>query len=340
LSKIEWSDAFLFVIKILYSTLNNIINLDGYQDELAIIVVSDCSTDNTDNIVTKFPHNSIKLIRTPDRFGKTKAENYALKYIDADIIIFSDVTTLFKNDIIKNVLPHFQNRAIGCVSTSDVIVPIHGEITDNQEGLYVKYEMFLRKLESNLGILTGASGSGYACRKELAIEIPTHLTRDLHIPLYGRQKKLYSISDSRAKCYIIEQKDIRLELNRKIRTFAGGIDTLLYMKKLLNPVKYGIFSWSLISHKLLRWMGGLFLLLLFPVSIILTFKHSMFGLILLTLQVVAYLYCYWRIFYGDFISNKYLNILFFFLLSNAAAAIAMMNCFMGKKYITWEPTKR
>lgn len=318
--------------------LENILELDGFHRFYEIIVVSDLSTDRTDEIVLDMGHPSVRLIRSPSRIGKTNAENYALSYVTGDIIIFTDASTPFQKDSLVQLLKHFSNPKVGCVSTEDVI------LTQNQsaseEGLYVKFEMWLRRMESELGILGGVSGSGYACRRELAINIPGHLTRDLHVPLFAREKGMLSLSEPCAKCYVLTQEDVVKEFQRKVRTFTGGIATMFYMLHVLNPLKYGGLAVSFINHKLIRWLGPFFLLLLFCTTAMLSL-HSIFFAIFFYLQMVMYIYTFAR-FAGFIKLNKKspLNMLFFFILTNIAACLSWLNYFFGKKFVVWEPTKR
>lgn len=319
--------------------LDNIVSLDGFSDDYDIFIVSDGSTDRTNEIVSTYKHKSVKLVKTSGRIGKANAENYALKNIDNGIVIFSDISTLFKHDALHYLLDEFKDPRVGCVSTSDIIVSKFGDNEGEHEGAYVKYEMLLRKFESKLGILAGASGSGYACRKELAIQIPGHFTRDLHVPLYAKMMGKNTVSSDNAKCYIVAQSDEVGEYYRKIRTFTGGIDTLLSMKTILNPFKYGLFTWSLISHKLLRWSGGIFMFLFYLVTCV-YLNESILYIGLFVLQSIFYLYSYWR-----FINNKrsnitIINLIYFFVITNVAALVAWKNHIVGTSFVTWKPTDR
>ena len=320
--------------------INNILSLDNYQDSYNIYIISDCSTDKTDEIVKNYPHPSVRLIRCPERYGKTRAENYALSHVSSDILIFSDTSTLFNSDLLIHVLPHFKNPKIGCVSTCDRIVCASQgtSMTTSREGLYVKYEMLLRKLETRLGVLTGASGSCFACRKQLAIDIPSHLTRDLHVPLYCYQHNMIAVSEDKAVCQVPTKNDLRSEISRKIRTFTNGIDTLLYMKQLLNPFKYGLFAFCLLSHKYIRWLGGVLMGFLYGLSLINIDNSSI--AIFFTLQTLLYVYCILRYFGRISVSCSLCDAVYFFVLVNFSAIVAWYNHFCGNSYAFWEPTQR
>jgi cellulose synthase/poly-beta-1,6-N-acetylglucosamine synthase-like glycosyltransferase len=338
------SIAFLICVfngeEIIEKKINNILNLSGYKDDCHIYIVSDHSSDKTDQIVSNLCNDRIRLIRCPSRYGKTKAENYALNYISSDIIIFSDATTMFDDNLLAHILPHFSNPRVGCVSTTDKIYTSYSENISkpSQEGIYVKYEMLLRKLETQLDVLTGASGSGYACRRTLAVEIPQHLTRDLFVPLYAYQNGMISVSDEMAICYIYTKSDYTHEITRKIRTFTNGIDTLMYMKNLLNPFKFGLFAYCLVSHKLLRWFGGILMILLYIASLLGSGNIYIAGFF--SVQTMVHLYSFFR--YKGILEHAcgYCDTIYYFVVTNIATLIAWHNHIRNIHFAVWEPTKR
>jgi glycosyltransferase involved in cell wall biosynthesis len=320
--------------------IQNILSLNGFQDNYTVFIVSDCSTDRTDEIVNKCANTSVRLIRCPERYGKTKAENYALQQVSSDIIIFTDASTLFDQNMMIHMLPHYADANVGCVSTCDSVIcsSTLQKRGATHEGLYIRYEMLLRKLETKLGVLTGASGSGFSCRRSLAIQIPVHFTRDLHVPLYARELGFKSISEDNAKCLVFTKNEITNEVGRKIRTITNGIDTLFAMKHLLNPFKYGMFAFSLISHKLLRWSSGLLLAFLYLLCL---FKsdHLIIGFIFIC-QTIMYIYCFLRYKGYKVLRCRICNAIYYFIVTNMCSLIAWYNHFRGNTYSVWEPTKR
>jgi cellulose synthase/poly-beta-1,6-N-acetylglucosamine synthase-like glycosyltransferase len=319
--------------------LRNVVGLRGFRPEYRVLVLSDCSTDRTDEIVNAFPHPSVRLIRMPSRVGKTSAENHGLRHTAAEILVFTDASTLFEDEALMRIIERFSDPKVGCVSTEDIVVSEKDGVSPMQEGAYVKYEMFVRRLESRLGILAGASGSGYACRRQLAIEIPVHLTRDLFVPLHGHELGFRTVTEPRAKCQIVAQQNAQKELGRKIRTFTGGIDTLLCLKHLMNPMKHGWFAMSVLSHKLVRWLGPLFLVVLLALSVVASFWGPWMWW-LVTLQLGTYAYCGFRFYRGRPGPIGMMEIVYFFLVTNVAAGIAWINHFKRKTFVTWEPTSR
>ena len=235
------------------------------------------------------------------------------------------------------MIPVLKQKGVGVVTSEDRIVAEDGTIHE-QEGLYVKYEMFLRMHESELGILSGASGSCYCTHSSLIKKVPGYVTRDLFLPIYCRTKGLRTVNQKDAICYIKAQSHSRGELTRKVRTITGGIDTLLERPSIFNPFKYGSFAMALISHKLIRLLGWFGLIGVYILSFIK--MDEPFYLALLVAQTLLYLLFALQL--NDIINirNKYFQIIFFFLLSNLAAMIAWFNYMRGKHFVTWEPTKR
>ena len=319
--------------------LENVLGLNGFDESCEIIVVSDCSTDHTDAIVSTFLHPRVRLIRVPTRMGKANAENYVLGDVTGDIVVFTDASTQMEKYALGPLLWHFADARVGCVSTEDLIVTTDNESGRSEEGLYVRYEMLLRRFEADLGVLAGASGSAYACRRELAVEIPGNLTRDLHVPLLAKERGYVTISEPQAKCLIRTHRNVQSEFLRKIRTFTGGIDTLLYMKHMLNPFRYGFFAVALLSHKLVRWTAP-FLMAVALVSTGLLGIELRWASVVFLMQVLGYGYCGLRHVLGRELGPRVLDTVYFFVLTNLAAGAAWVNHFRGKTFVTWTPTAR
>ncbi|NLD98544.1 MAG: glycosyltransferase, partial [Fibrobacter sp.] len=124
----------------------NSLSLDYPEDLLQIIIVSDFSSDKTDHIIEEYPR--IKLLRLPERRGKEYALKYSMKFISGSIIVFSDVGTTLEKNGLRLLVSNFVDQSVGVVSSTDKVIQNVGKVAS--EGLYVRYEMFLRKLESEV----------------------------------------------------------------------------------------------------------------------------------------------------------------------------------------------
>lgn len=241
-------------------TLDRILAVDYPADRRQILIVSDASTDRTDEIVRSYADRGVELLRMPRRTGKTAAENAAARLLRGDIVINMDATIGLRPDSIQRLVRAFQDPTIGVASGRDVSVAVAEQEDNAAESGYVGYEMGLRDLETTVGTIVGASGCFYAIRRELVQPLfPAALSRDFAAPLIAHEAGYRSVSVSDALCLVPRTKSLEAEYRRKIRTMARGLDTLEHKAHLLNPFRHGVFAWMLISHKLCRWL--VFLLL-------------------------------------------------------------------------------
>lgn len=329
--------------------LNNTLQLDYPSDHLEIIVASDSSTDNTDKIVSSYSDRGVKLVRSPVRGGKEHAQKLAVQAATGDILVFSDVGTILEPDALKNIVSNFADSTIGCVSSVDKFINPDGSISG--EGAYVKYEMWLRSLESRVNTLVGLSGSFFAARKEVCQNWAPDLQSDFNTVLNSAKMGLRGISDPASIGYYKNIADEKKEFNRKVRTVLRGISVFMRNLALLNPFRYGLFSWQLFSHKLCRWMVPFFLLLAFFSNFVLVLKgSSILYQFLFILQIVFYsaaLVYHWigrvHAVSEKFATSPIINLLkipYYFSIVNASILVAWIKYLKGERATFWEPSKR
>ncbi len=318
--------------KILDKKITNTIQLDYPKEKIEIIIVSDGSTDNTREIAEKY-RGQIQFYELPERSGKAAALNLGIQNAQNEIIVFSDASIMLAPDAIKNIAEKFNDPAIGCVSGED---HIEGR---SSEGLYGRFELYLRNLESNLHSIVGASGSFYAQRKELCFNFMEGLAPDFLSVLNTVEKGYRAVTEPQAQGTMKSLKSVYDEKGRKVRTLIRGITTLEHKKHLMNPFRFGMFSFELISHKLMRWMGPFFLISLFLVNIFLL-EHP-FYLSTFFLQVLYYSLALATL-KGLFnLQNNALGqISLFFVMVNYAILVAWYKYASGVRQEIWIPTKR
>lgn len=235
-------------------TLDAILALDYPKDRLHVLVVSDASTDGTDEIVERYANRGVELIRLPRRSGKSAAENAARTRLRGELVVNTDASVRLHPLALKQLVAAFSDPTVGIASGRDVSVAKAGERANLGESEYVGYEMWVRDLETRLGGIVGASGCFYASRTPLHMEVvPEAQSRDFSAPLIAREHGFRSVSIADAVCYVPRTSSIRNEYRRKVRTMTRGLETLFFKRSLLNPFRYGFFAWKLISHKLVRW---------------------------------------------------------------------------------------
>ena len=265
--------------------IEDTLSQDYPKEKLEIIVASDCSTDRTDEIVKSYKKKNITLVRASERKGKENAQKYAVDSSSGEILVFSDVATFLKPNGISNIVKNFQDSAIGCVSSEDKFVDEDGKISG--EGAYVKYEMFLRNLESRVNTLVGLSGSFFAARKEVCEDWAPDIQSDFNTLMNSVKLGLRGVSDPQSIGYYQNIVDEKKEFDRKVRTVLRGIHVFMRNIPLLNPIRHGLFSWQLFSHKLCRWLVPFFMIVAFFSNAAAMFT-SAFLFLLFILQLSLY----------------------------------------------------
>lgn len=246
-------------------TLERILAVDYPKDLLQVLVISDASTDGTDDAVRLFAGRGVELLRLPKRIGKTAAENAALSVARGEIIVNVDATILVPAGSLKPLVRAFDDPSVGVASGRDVSVGDTRHAGTSAESSYTGYEMWLRDLETRVGSIVGASGCFYGIRRSVHSNgLPLDLSWDFASPLVAREQGFRSVSVPDALCIVPRTAAIRTEIKRKVRTMARGLSTLFYKRSLMNPFRYGGFALMLISHKLMRWLPYL----LAPVAIV------------------------------------------------------------------------
>ena len=228
---------------------------DYPADKRQILILSDGSTDQTDSIVTGYASRGVELLRMPVRSGKTAAENAACERIRGEIVVNSDSSIRLHPAAIRRLIESMSDPAVGVASSCDVSVALAGVAGNSTEAGYVGYEMKVRSLETRTGGIVGASGSGYAIRKTLhVLPVRGDLSRDFSAALTARTHGFRAVSVDDAICYVPRTGSLQAEYRRKVRTIRRGMETLVHNRHLLNPFRYGLFTWKLVSHKVLRWL--------------------------------------------------------------------------------------
>ncbi|MGH7676979.1 MAG: glycosyltransferase, partial [Gemmatimonadaceae bacterium] len=226
---------------------------DYPADRRQILVLSDASTDRTDEIVTSYASRGVELLRMPVRGGKTAAENASIARIRGDIVVNTDSSVRLHPHAVRLLVEGMADPTVGVASTRDISVT-SAKGANQAEAGYVGYEMRVRALETGAGGIVGASGSGYAIRKPLHMgRVREDLSRDFAAALTARRHGFRAIAVEAAICYVPRSMSLRLEYRRKVRTISRGMETLYFNRDLLNPLVYGSFAWKLFSHKLCRW---------------------------------------------------------------------------------------
>jgi cellulose synthase/poly-beta-1,6-N-acetylglucosamine synthase-like glycosyltransferase len=236
-------------------TIEHALATDYPADRIHVLVVSDASTDGTDRLVLEYGDARVKLLRMPERGGKPAGENAAGPMLTGDIVVSIDASILIPRGSLKPLVQALLDPEVGLASGRDISVGDEALEGNSAESSYVGLEMQLRALETRVHSIVGASGCFYANRRHLQeVQLPTGLARDFAAASVARAHGYRAVSVDDATCLVPRTPTLKAELRRKSRTMSRGLATLLYLRALLNPFKYGSYAFMMVSHKLLRWL--------------------------------------------------------------------------------------
>ncbi len=326
------------------SKMQNIRSLDFPPGKLDIIWITDGSTDRTSLLLASHP--GIRILHHPERKGKIHAMNRGVKETTSDILVFTDANTMMNPMAIREMVAFFADEKVGCVAGEKRISEAGSEkAVGAGEGLYWKYESFIKWLESETGSTVGAVGELFAIRRTLFEPVREDTLLDdftisLQVAAAGYRIKYAP------KAWGLETASISVaeEMKRKIRIAAGGMQTLVRLTGLLNPFRHGWLTFKYISHKVLRWTIVPFCFpLVFLLNAILVFQPGtpVFYFVLFALQCLYYL----LVLTGALLHNvrlrfKTLFAPYYLLVMNYAVMVGMFRFITGNYSVNWQKAKR
>jgi hypothetical protein len=315
--------------------LENALQID--YPNMDIMVASDASDDGSDPLVLEFAQRGVRLVRSSERRGKEHAQGLAIAQAQGDIIVFSDAGTDLPPDSIGFIVDRFRDASVGAVSSEDLFIGSDGKLAG--EGAYVRYEMWLRRLESERAGLVGMSGSFFAVRRSVLTNWDATIPSDFACALLTVQAGKVAVSDPRVRGIYSDIKDPSKEYQRKVRTAIRGMTGLARLAQVLNPLRYGVFAFQVWSHKVMRWLVPWFLLgtLLTAAAL-----HDAGGIYRLAfwLQVVGYGLILLAHSVARLRDIGPVRIAYYFVQANLALAHAAVQFASGKRVVVWNPSVR
>jgi len=326
---------------VIAGTLERLLALDYPSALRQILVISDASTDGTDEIVSRFAGRGVELLRLPRRQGKTAAENAARRHLTGEVIINTDASVRIDPAAPKHLVAAFGDPSVGVASARDVSVTSLDEPVNVGEETYVGYEMWTRDEETAVYGIVGASGCLYAIRAGLHMgHVPEALSRDFAAALTAREHSFRAVSVPAARCFVPRGASLRQEYRRKVRTITRGIATLAHKRALLNPLRYGVFAWMLFSHKVCRWLVPCAaLLLLAALSALALTSWWALGLLVALAAAGALAGIAWAWPEGKSMP-RLLGFPAYVVAGNLAVLHAWLRVLAGRPAPVWEPTRR
>ena len=322
--------------------MENTRTLDYPKDKFRVMWVTDGSTDQTNELLKAYPE--VDIVFSPERRGKTAALKHGLREIKTDLVAFTDANTMINSQALREIARRFQDETVGCVSGEKRVAARHGEMAAEGEGLYWRYESTLKKWDSELYSTMGAAGELYAIRPALCREVPdTALLDDFMMSMLIVDEGHRIAYTPEAYALEYGSANIFEESKRKRRIAAGGLQSIWWLRHMLNPLRQPLVAFQYISHRVLRWsLTPIAMVILLLASILLAaLGAGTLYTVMLILQAIFYLAALlgWLLNrHGH--KNKLLYTAYYFIFMN-------INVFRGMSYLrshrhsgAWEKAKR
>jgi len=328
---------------IIEEKIRNTLALDYPSAQLQVIFITDGSSDGTADKVRKFPE--VTLLHQDLRAGKMAAIKRAIPFINGEITVFTDANTFLNSEAIQKLVRHYQNEKVGAVAGEKrILVEEHADASSAGEGFYWKYESKLKQWDYELYSNVGAAGELFSIRTALYQPVESDTIIDDHMIAMRIAENGYIIAyESEAYAMETASADVKEELKRKIRIAAGGIQSILRLKKSANPFHQPVFTFQYISHRVLRWTITPFLLILvLMLNAVLAFSIPVFFYkALLVCQVLFYVLAAVGLYFERRnIRIKALFIPYYFCVMNYAVLAGIVRYYKKNQSAAWEKSKR
>lgn len=325
---------------VIRAKLLNSLALDYPREQLEITVISDCSTDDTDRIVRDFSRDGVRLNRNAERLGKSSGLNASVPCTSGEILVFSDANALYRPDAIRKLVRNFNDPRVGCVTGESRYVETDRSIVGRQEGAYWSYERLLKTWETWRGSMVGADGAIFAVRRSLYAPLEAADINDFVTPLQVVMKGYRCVYEPEAVCEERGTARYDEEFRRKVRIVNRSLYALRKTKALLDPFRYGWFSFQLVSHKMIRWAMPLWLGAAFVSSLYLSSYGTAFRNLFLV-QAAFYVVALAGAGLSRFGAARVslLTLPYYFCMVNGAAALGALRALTGHVQVTWTPER-
>lgn len=325
--------------------IENLLSVDYPADKLEIVFVTDGSTDDTNEIISSYIPNQrskIKLSYSPERKGKQHAVNRVMPELNGDIIVFNDCNTTINSDFLQFMIPHFTNPEVGVVTgEKKIIVKEKDEVVSSGEGMYWKYECWLKQLDSDFHSTIGSPGELFAVRKELYRPVPESISiEDFYLSMSITTDGFKNIYESRAVASELSSASLEDELIRKRRIASGAYRTILQYTDIYK-FKHLKLLFLYISHRVLRWT-------LAPISLVVVLVSNAFLIgqsplynLFFSLQILFYtLALLGWLFHKTKTRIFAFYIPFYFIFMNLGLYLGFLDFLRGKRNVIWKKAKR
>ncbi|MBF0539750.1 MAG: glycosyltransferase [Nitrospirae bacterium] len=319
--------------------LENSLSLKYPTDKYEIVVFSDGSTDATERIVSEFTDERVRSLSHSPQEGKNSALNKAVGQCKGEIVVFSDTDAILSEDSLLNMVGFFSDPAVGGVTGRRIIKKDTAALKDAQS-LYIKFDSFLKSAAQDT---TGNDGKIYMIRRALFCPMPHSVADDLYVWLTVIRAGYRFIYTDKARALIrVPARDTSHDIQRRRRIVSTSLRGIYLMSTVLNPLKYGIFSITLLVNKVMRRLLPVFLILLLASSISLSARYQIFKLasiLQLAFYLTALLYPFPLRYVKILRINKVASIVYYFCIGNYGMLLGIMDFLTGKEITSWKPKK-
>ncbi len=326
---------------VILEKLKNSLELDYPSDKLHIWVVSDASTDRTDSLVQQFQDERVHLFRLQERRGKTFGLTAVMEKINSEVVVFSDANSIYDRAALRELVQYFADPNVGYVVGHARYYKDAESAAAAQENAYWSFEVKMKINESAIGSVVGGDGAIYAIRRKLFLPLHEDDINDFVNPIHIILQGYRGVFNPKAVCYEEAAPSFLKEYWRKRRIVNRSWRGLWKNAQILNPFKAGIYAWQMLSHKLLRWLGGAFCLSAFISNIFLLGQGAPYKT-LFVLQVIFHLTAlagYWLDKHGRK-APFFINLPYYFDMVNLASLQGIIEALYGKKYVTWKTIRQ
>jgi cellulose synthase/poly-beta-1,6-N-acetylglucosamine synthase-like glycosyltransferase len=317
--------------------LEQTLALDYPADQLEVLVLSDASTDGTDEIVNACPDSRVRLIRIPRRAGKTNAQNEGVLQARGEILVFSDATTVYHPQALRCLAANYVDPKVGAVSGRYQYFDLHNSATGLSTIAFWNYENLIKKFQSRIRTISGCCGCIYSVRRDLYTRLAPDIISDLVQPLWILKQGYRVVFEDRALAYEETTKTTSEEFSMRVRVITRGMRGLLSVSELLNPAKHAWIAFQLLSHKVLRWFAPVYLVLLFASSALM-WRVPAYRFVFAA-QALFYLLAILSVLVPMHRRVKLLGVPLYFCTVNTAALFSLIELWRGKKYAVWETVR-
>lgn len=332
--------------------LANVRALDYPAEKLDVVFVTDGSTDGTPDRLRRAP--DVRLLHQAERTGKTAALNRAMRHVTTPLAVFSDANAMLNPKALRHIVRPYQDPSVGAVAGEKRVHADDGAVAGAGEGLYWRYESTLRRWDARLHSVMGAAGELFSVRTALFRPLPPDTLLDdfvMTLRIAGQGYRIAYVPEA----YATEGPSASLaeEMTRKVRIAAGGLQSTVRLRALLNPFRHGLLSFQLLSHRVLRWtLAPAALPVCLGANLALALSHGDLYTALLAGQLTLYGLAGG---YGLYLlrpsarptkpdghppAPAVLYAPFYFALMNAAVYLGMVRYLRGRQSVTWQRARR